>query len=249
LLLRRKLERITQERTSLSGRFIEVQEAERSRLAREIHDDFSQRLAVLALGLETAAELISTHPSEAQRQLQELVNDASDIGADLHTLSHRLHSSTLESLGLVPGVSALCREFADQQDMQVEFTHRSIPSSVAPEIALCLFRVVQEGLRNAKKHSAASMAHVVLESEDDMLHLFLWDEGVGFDSRKTNNAGLGIRSMHERVRCLDGRFEIHSRPRGGTRIDAWLPLQPHAAQTLGIPKSDIWVHSELGRTA
>jgi signal transduction histidine kinase len=250
LFLKRKLKRMMQERMDLSGRLIKVQEDERSRLAREIHDDFSQRLAVLALGLETAAEMIPRHPIEAERQLQELINDASEIGADLHTLSHRLHSSTLESLGLVPGVSAFCREFSAQQGMQVEFTHRGIPSSVPPELALCLFRVVQEGLRNAKKHSGASTARVSLESRGEMLHLLLSDDGVGFDCRRSEkNGGLGVRSMQERVRWLGGRFEIHSRPLRGTRIDAWVPLQPCQSRKWGMPMNETPVHFQLEKGA
>src|SRR5208337_3913596 len=106
----------------LSGRLIDSQEKERSRLASELHDDFSQRLALLALGLENAAESIPQYPEQANRQLHALLNSVSEIGADLHTLSHRLHSSTLQSLGLVPGVSALCKEFATQQGIQVEFS-------------------------------------------------------------------------------------------------------------------------------
>jgi signal transduction histidine kinase len=250
LFLKRKLKRMMQERMDLSGSLIKVQEHERSRLARELHDDFSQRLAVLALGLETAAEMIPRHPFEAERQLHELINDASEIGADLHTLSHRLHSSTLESLGLVPGVSAFCREFSAQQGMEVEFTHRGIPSSVPPELALCLFRVVQEGLRNAKKHSGASTAHIILESRGDMLHLLLSDGGVGVDCRKSlQNGGLGIRSMQERVRWLGGRFEIHSRPLRGTRIDVWVPLQPCRPRKWGMPMNENPVHFQLEKGA
>ena len=164
LLFEQKQLRLARKAQSqLSGTLINAQETERRRLASELHDDFSQRLAILALDLETAAELIPEAPQEANRQLHELWNSASEIGADLHTLSRRLHPSTLESLGLVPGVSALCREFAAQQCIRVDFAHDPIPSSVPPDAALCLFRIVQEGLRNLKKHSGASEARVGLE--------------------------------------------------------------------------------------
>jgi signal transduction histidine kinase len=215
----------------LSGMLINAQEAERSRLAAELHDDFSQRLALLSLGLETAAEMIPQSPQEASSQLHRLLDSASEIGADLHTLSRRLHPSTLENLGLVPGVSALCKEFAVQQGMKVDFSHENIPRSVPPEVALCLFRIVQEGLRNSKKHSASSNAQVCLETVGDALHLSVCDQGVGFNLRGLlNNSGLGLRSMGERARLLGGRFEIHSEPQKGTRIDAWVPVQPHAAR-------------------
>jgi signal transduction histidine kinase len=208
---------------------IGAQETERSRLASELHDDFSQRLALLALDLETAAEMIPESPQEAGQQLHRLLNSTSEIGADLHTLSRRLHPATLETLGLIPGVSAFCKEFAAQQSMQVEFSHENIPRSVPPEAALCLFRIVQEGLRNSKKHSGASNAQVGLEMAGDALHVLVCDQGVGFNLKELlNNSGLGVRSMGERARLLGGRFEIHSEPQKGTRIDAWVPIQPHA---------------------
>jgi signal transduction histidine kinase len=167
----------------------------------ELHDDFSQRLAVLSLGLETAAEMIPESPAEANRQLHELVNSASEIGADLHTVSHRLHSYTLDRLGLVAGVGAFCKEFTAQQGIQVAFSHENVPRSVEPNVALCLFRVVQEGLRNVKKHSGASKAQVTLNTIDAMIHLSISDDGEGFDVRETpGKPGLGLRSMHERVR-------------------------------------------------
>jgi signal transduction histidine kinase len=219
--------------SQLSGRLINAQETERSRLASELHDDFSQRLALLALDLETVAEMIPQSPQEATGQLHRLLNSASEIGADLHTLSRRLHPATLETLGLIPGVSAFCKEFAAQQSMQVEFSHENIPRSVPPEAALCLFRIVQEGLRNSKKHSGVSNAQVGLEMAGTALHVSVCDQGVGFDLKELlNRDGLGIRSMGERARLLGGRFEIHSDPQKGTRIDAWVPIQPHSGTEL-----------------
>jgi len=228
LLFKQKQLRLAREAQSqLSGMLINAQETERTRLASELHDDFSQRLAILAIDLETAAEMIPQSPQEAKLQLHGLLNSASEIGADLHTLSRRLHPSTLENLGLVPGVSALCKEFAAQQSMQVDFSHKNIPRSVPPEAALCLFRIVQEGLRNSKKHSRASNAQVGLEMVGDRLHVSVCDQGVGFNLKELlNKDGLGVRSMGERARLLGGRFEIYSEPQKGTRIDAWVPIQP-----------------------
>jgi signal transduction histidine kinase len=211
----------------LSGMLITAQEKERSRLAAEIHDDFSQRLALLALGLENAEEAIGTSPDAALRQIHNLLNSASEIGADLHTLSHRLHSSTLEALGLVPGVSALCKEFSVQQGVKVDFLSDNIPRSIHPDVALCVFRIVQEGLRNLKKHSGAATAQVRLRRTTGKLFVSVRDEGIGFDVRELKKKeGLGIRSMEERVSLLGGRFEIHSEPGKGTRIEAWVALQP-----------------------
>ena len=135
---------------------INAQEAERRRLAAELHDDFSQRLAMVALGLGTAAQIIPNSPQEANRQLQNLSNQVGNIGGDLHTLSHRLHSASLESLGLAPTVGAFCKEFSAQQGVKVEFTHNRIPRKIDQEVGLYVFRIVQEGLRNMKKHSGAA---------------------------------------------------------------------------------------------
>jgi signal transduction histidine kinase len=218
----------------LGGMLITAQETERSRLASEIHDDFSQRLALLALGLENAAEAIGTSPAEAIRQIYALLDSASEIGADLHTFSHRLHSSTLDRLGLVPGVGALCKEFATQQVIEVDFLSEDVPHSVHPDVALCAFRIIQEALRNCKKHSGAAKVQVRLRAAADRLYVSVYDKGVGFDIRELRKKeGLGIRSMEERAYVLGGRFEIHSEPWKGTRIEAWIPVQPRLTQAAG----------------
>ena len=145
--------RTEEERLQLSGRLINAQEEERSRLARELHDDFNQRLAALAVGLEVTEKFVSE--PKARQQLHKLFDVARDIGNDLHTLSHRLHSTTLQNLGLLAGLNSLCREFAARHQIEIDFRHENIPRSVPPDVALCLFRIVQEGLRNAKKHGGA----------------------------------------------------------------------------------------------
>jgi signal transduction histidine kinase len=231
---RKQLKVAKDRQLSLSGMLITAQEKERSRLASEIHDDFSQRLALLALGLENAEEAIGTSPGEAVQQVHSLLNSASEIGADLHTLSHHLHSSTLEALGLVPGVSALCKEFAVQQGIEIDFLPEDIPHSVHPDVALCLFRIVQEGLRNLQKHSGAAKAQVRLRRAGARLVVSVCDEGVGFNARELRKAeGIGIRSMEERAYLLGGRFEIHSEPGKGTKIEAWVPLQPKSELATG----------------
>lgn len=226
LFNRRQLRRARDEQIRLSGMLINAQEDERKRLASELHDDFSQRLALLSLGLETAAELVPDSPKEANEQLHELINSASELGADLHTVSHRLHSSTLERLGLVPGIGAFCKEFSAQQSVQVVFTHDDGRARVPPAVALCLFRIVQEGLRNVKKHSGATKAQVALEHLDGDLHLSISDDGAGFDvNDATKKPGLGLFSMQERAHLIGARFEIHSEARKGTRIDIWVSRQ------------------------
>ena len=210
----------------LSGRLINAHDEERSRLAGEIHDDFSQRLAVLSLGLETVAEGIPESLQETNRQMRELTESASELGADLHSLSHRLHSTTLERLGLAAGVASFCNEFSAQHGAQVAFSHQDLPRSVSPDISLCLFRIVQEALRNVQKHSGAAHAQVRIEAMDDTLHLSISDDGTGFDAEDgARPQGLGLWSMRERVRLVSGRFEIHSNEQKGTRIDVWTPIK------------------------
>ena len=193
LFERKQLDAARNEQMRLSGMLINAQEDERARLASELHDDFSQRLAVLSLGLETTADIIPESATEANRQLHELMNSASELGADLHTMSHRLHSSTLERLGLVAGVAAFCKEFTAHQGIQVVFSHEDVPRSVSPDVALCLFRIVQEGLRNVKKHSGAGNAQVQLEGVNGAIHLLISDKGQGFDLKEvTDGRGLGL---------------------------------------------------------
>jgi signal transduction histidine kinase len=131
----------------------------------------------------------------------------------------------LETLGLVVGLRAFCEEFTDQQEIQVNLTHNDVPSDISKVASLCLFRILQEGLRNVKKHSGADRAEVRLEVVGDNLHLSIADWGRGFDTTvSSREAGIGIRSMEERLRLLGGNLQIQARPMEGTRIDAWLPF-------------------------
>jgi signal transduction histidine kinase len=211
----------------LSGMLINAEEQERQRIASELHDDFSQRLAVLALRLEIVDEATPAAFPEVHRQLRELVKSTGEIGADIHSLSHQLHSSTLESLGLVPAVAAMCKEFTALQAIKVDFTSNEIPRSVRPDIALCVFRIVQEGLWNLKKHSGVEKAQVELRMAGNRLDVTVRDEGCGFDLRRLRqNEGLGFRSMKERAHLLGGKFEVHSEIAKGTTLKAWIPLEP-----------------------
>ena len=224
---RKQLRQARDAQLQLSGLLINAQEMERSRLASELHDDFSQRLALLALELENASEALPDSSQATKRQLHKLLDSASELGADLHTVSRRLHPSTLESLGLVPGLKALCDEFTSRQGIEIVFSSKNIPRAVPPNVALCLFRVAQEGLQNLRKYSGASQGKVDLRKAGDRVFLSVSDNGRGFDAKEMRNRlGLGIRSMGERARLVGGKFEIQSEPGKGTRIDVCVPLQP-----------------------
>jgi signal transduction histidine kinase len=221
---RTELKKSRDTQVQLSGHLIKAQEEERSRLASELHDDFSQRLALLGCELQITGETSPSTPETLKQKLDELRQSVNELNNDLHTASHRLHSSALDTLGLVAALKALCREFGAKQGIEVDFTSGDIPPSVRPDVALCLFRIAQEGLQNLKKHSGAQRAQLSVRHRGDRLFLSLCDEGVGFDANKLEKPGLGILSMQGRARQLGGEFEVHSKPGKGTRIDAWVPL-------------------------
>lgn len=227
LYSRAQLRRARGEQIKLSGKLITAQEDERSRVASELHDDFSQRLALLSLGIETTAELVPESSVDAKQQLNELLNSASELGADIHTLSHRLHSSTLERLGLVPGVGAFCKEFTAQQRIKVVFCHDGVNGSVPSNVALSLFRIIQEALRNVAKHSGAAEAQVTLTQHDLHLHLSIADDGAGFAAGDERyRQGLGLFSMEERARLIGARLEVRAELGKGTHIEVWVPTSP-----------------------
>jgi PAS domain S-box-containing protein len=205
-------------------RLIEAQEQERTRIARELHDDFSQRLALLAVELE---ELHQNPPilSEVQRRMDVLQRQVSEIATDIQTLSHELHSSKLEYLGIAVAMRGFCREFSERQDVEIDLRSHDLPSSLSPDISLCLFRVLQEALHNSAKYSGVRRVEARLWGEPDEIHLTVSDSGAGFDSEAAKKGrGLGLISMKERLNLVNGSLSIDSRPKSGTTIHARVPL-------------------------
>jgi PAS domain S-box-containing protein len=209
---------------SLSGRLIQAQEEERSRIAREIHDDYQQRLAMLSIDVEELGKYLNPDSSEGSDRLRELWDRLGELGSDLHSLSHQLHSSTLDSLGLVAALRSLCAEFSEYNAINVNFVEANVPRNIPTEVALCLFRITQEALQNVKKHSRADAAEVRVEGLEQKIHLSISDRGTGFDQGAARQSGIGIQSMEERARLVGGQFALHSRPGEGTRIDVWVPI-------------------------
>jgi PAS domain S-box-containing protein len=208
---------------NLSGQLIQAQEAERSRIAREIHDDFLQRLAVLSIELSDLTKYLE-RDSEGSHRLRELRDRVGELSSDLHSLSHRLHSSTLDNLGLIPALTSLCMEFGDHHSIDVDFVEENVPPDIPKEVALCLFRITQEALQNIKKHSHSDSAVVWAKGLEQKIHLSISDRGAGFDQAGSIQSGIGIQSMEERVRLVGGQFAVHSRPMEGTTIDVWVPI-------------------------
>lgn len=211
--------------SNLSGRLIEAQEAERHYIARELHDDVSQKLALLCVEMHQFSSALLASQAKLANRLHSLIGQISEIGGDVHALSHRLHSSKLETLGLVTTMRGFCRELAEQRDVKIEFTHNDVPSELPPQVPLYLFRILQEGLSNAVKHSGARQFEVRLARMSDQLQLTIRDPGVGFDpGMAMYTHGLGLISMRERVNLLKGRISIVSKPQGGTEIQVRVPL-------------------------
>jgi PAS domain S-box-containing protein len=211
---------------SMSRRLIEAQEQERTRIARELHDDIGQRLALLAVELEQLRQDAPVLPDVGSR-MGELQKQTSEIATDIQTLSHELHSAKLEYLGIAAAIRGFCNEFAKQQKAEIDFKSRDLPSPLSPEISLCLFRVLQEALHNSVKHSGVRHFEVGLWGTSDEIHLTVSDSGAGFDSEAARESrGLGLISMEERLKLLNGTFAIESQPHRGTTIHACVPLNP-----------------------
>ncbi|HKW33950.1 MAG TPA: PAS domain S-box protein [Candidatus Acidoferrum sp.] len=204
---------------TMSRKLIEAQEQERIRIGRELHDDINQRLAMLAIGLEQ----LRNNPLEVRSRLQELWEETTAISSEVQGLSHELHSSKLEYLGVVSGMKSWCKEFSERQKMQIDF--RSDVSSPLPfEIGLSLFRVLQEALHNVVKHSGVKRAEVQVAEQPNEVHLIVKDLGSGFDIEAVKRGcGLGLTSMRERVRLVHGAISFESKPGGGTTIRVRVP--------------------------
>ena len=205
----------------VSRKLLDAQEKERNRIGRELHDDINQRLAMLAVELEQ----LQDNPSEVRSRVQELRKQTTEISDDVQALSHELHSSKLEYLGAVGGMKSWCKEFGERQGIQIEFKSTEVQTSVAPEVGLCLFRVLQEALHNAAKHSGVKRIEVQLREDSGEIHLVISDLGRGFDWETVmQGRGLGLASMQERVRLVNGTIAIQSKPMGGTTIHVRVPF-------------------------
>lgn len=210
----------------LTGRLISAQDEERARIARELHDDVSQQLVLLQMSIDRFRQRADSLSSDDRRQLSTIADETSQVVSTLHRLSHRLHPSTLDLLGLVEIVAGLCRQFHDQHGTNVQFVHRDVPQNLDQAMKVCLVRIVQEALRNVVSHSGVTDATVELSGQDEGIELSISDAGRGFDldsARKT--PGLGLVSIRERLRPLGGRLLVQSAPSGGTRIHVSVPVR------------------------
>lgn len=205
----------------LSGRLIYAQEEERSRLGRELHDDITQRLVVLAIDAGREERKVSI-PAAAMRTMREGLTRLSE---DVHALSYRLHPSILTDLGLREALKAECERVSQASSFQLELNAHEITEEVPRDVALCLFRIAQESLRNIERHASASRVVVRLQHLDGGLQLTVRDEGLGFDPVQSSaRASLGLASMSQRAALVGGKLKIDSKPGQGTIVSAWVPL-------------------------
>ncbi|MCZ6863325.1 MAG: PAS domain S-box protein [Alphaproteobacteria bacterium] len=209
----------------LSARLISAQEEERSRIARELHDDFNQRLALLAVDIERFHDGLPDPQDSLVEGLASLLRRTKELSSDVHRLSHQLHPSILQHLGLVTATRSFCKEISAQHDLHVELEHRGVPRSLPGDIALCLYRIVQEALRNVIKHSGAKRDWVEIDKTASEVILRVSDNGSGFDPESDRNRhGLGLLSMRERLRQVDGSISIMQIEPTGIRIEVRIPF-------------------------
>jgi len=210
----------------MSRKLLEAQEQERSRIGRELHDDINQRLALLSVEIDRMKEVSPITYGALRSQMDELGKRTSEISSVVQSLSHELHSSKLEYLGLVSAMKGFCKEFGGKHQVEIDFSSKGIPSDVPPETSLCLFRVMQEGLHNALKHSGVKSFEVKLHGSPTEIRLTVRDLGNGFDPELAKDTpGRGLISMQERVRLVKGTISITSRSQSGTEIKVRIPLQ------------------------
>ena len=205
----------------MTRKLIESQEQERARIGRELHDDINQRLAMLAIQLEQLRD----NPSEVPSRAQDLWKQTMEIAGDVQALSHELHSSKLQYLGVIGGMQSWCREFAERQKMEIDF-NSDVQSILPFEVGLSLFRVLQEALHNAVKHSGVRRVDVQIQEDCGEIHLMVADRGKGFNVEEAlQGRGLGLTSMRERIRLVNGTITIDAKPMGGTSIHVRVPLR------------------------
>lgn len=210
---------------SLNGMLIQAREDERARLARELHDDLSQRLALLSVEQEILGENPPEDPSHLRRRMRNLSRLVKGIMRDVNKLSHNLHPSRLIHFGLVPAIRGYCRDLGNAHGIEIGFSHAGLPERLPSEVGICLYRILQESLQNVVRHSGSKDAQVLLRADAGELCLSISDSGVGFDqSVAVRKQTLGLTGMRERVRLVRGVIKIETAIGAGTKISVVIPL-------------------------
>ena len=212
--------------STVSRKLIEAHEEESSRIARELHDDINQRLALVSVRLGYLKQSSPASAAEVEQAIEGVSLEIADLAAEIQALSHRLHPAKLELLGLERAVAACCEELSNRHGVVIDVHFENIPTELPPEISVCLYRVLQEALQNVVKHSVSRHAHVSLNGQINTIDLTVKDSGAGFNPHEAmRGAGLGLTSMQERLKIVGGQLSIHSQPGYGTTIHAVAPLR------------------------
>jgi len=212
--------------SKVSQRLIEAHEEERRRIARELHDDINQRIGLIAANLDYLKRSLPFPAAAFGPEIEQAGKQVMELGRDIQSLSHRLHSSKLELLGLTAAAASLCKECSNLQGVDIEFHAENIPKDLSAEISLCLYRVLQEALQNATKHSGVRHFKVSLTGAANLIDLTVQDSGIGFEPEEARGRGLGLSSMRERLKLVKGQLFIESKLQQGTTIQARVPLSP-----------------------
>jgi PAS domain S-box-containing protein len=214
--------------SNVNRRLIQAHEQECTRIAQELHDDINQRIALLAVQLETVKRDLPASAVQLRRGINQALDGVSNLGSDIQALTHRLHSPKLEYLGLERASASFCSEVSVRHKVKIDFYSQNIPKNLPQEISFCLFRVLQEALQNASKHSGSQHLEVVLTGKgESKIELTVHDSGVGFEPEEAiKGRGLGLANMKERLKLVDGHLSIHSKRDRGTTIHAYVPISP-----------------------
>ena len=211
-----------------SAHLLATEEEERRRVSRELHDELGQRLALLEIQIEELTRRLGSDPNVASG-LSKLRLQVGEIADDVHRICYRLHPAVLEHLGLIAAIRSYCEEFTTWSGVKTRFTPCGALGKIPSSVALCIYRIVQEALRNVARHASARRALVLLRGNGSAIQVIVKDSGCGFIVREGCTKGLGLTSLTERVRLAGGTCVIRSAPGHGTRIQASVPLVQTAA--------------------
>lgn len=217
---------IERERADLSARLISAHDEERSRIARELHDDVGQKIALLSVELDQLTQRRTRLKEQLRSRLQHAKDSTMELASTIHNLSHQLHPSMLSRLGLRTAILRLCREM-HEAGLEVALTYHHVPDPLPDDTSLCLFRVAQEALSNVLRHSGVTEAQLEIVGERDWVRMRVVDAGHGFNSHSEDPAGLGLLSMKERVLLVGGEFSVRQRREGGTEVKVLVSLRTH----------------------
>jgi signal transduction histidine kinase len=218
-------ERKLAEAALASQKLIEAHEEEKTRIARDLHDDVSQRIALLGMHLGTLKQSLPSSATDLEQEIGEIYRQIGDLASDVQALSHSLHSPKLELIGLKAAVAGFCEELSNRHGVTIDVHFENIPKALPAQISLCLYRVLQEALQNVVKHSVSRRGHVSLNGQISTINLTVKDSGLGFDPHEAmRGPGLGLTSMKERLKVVGGQLSIHSQRGHGTTIHAVAPL-------------------------